>query len=236
MRSSDSTSSVQPRTFDPNPGRCVCITWARAHVADLTEQALTEHHSRCPWNPAVDPQWLIEPTSQEAYEQAVAARARLKMVRDHAKRVAALTKQSTGKTPEEIEQILAMPNPECQCAEPKPRYAHKTWICTKCGGISVPELTPDVIGKLKAAAASTRPRGIDPTVFPKDSTGRHPEVFNGGAPVECTKCREAGNHVYARFAKTENAVWCPRGHTPKPTSMRFTRQLVHRGRGRRAKA
>lgn len=157
-------------------------------------------------------------------------------VRAHAQRIVDMTRERTGKTPPEIERILAMPHPECECEKPAPKAAHGTWICTTCGGIAITAAASDMRSKIEESfrGKSFTPIPPRPADHPKDDLDRHPVCFNKstGTPVKCLKCEAEGKLIYAAFAPIEKQVFCPRGHTKIPKSMRFTRRLLRRKRAR----
>jgi hypothetical protein len=156
---------------------------------------------------------------------------RERAVRAHAQRIIDMTRERTGKTPPEIERILAMPHPECDCETSTPKAAHGTWICTTCGGIAVTAAAENMQGVI---AEAIRSRGDapppNPAEHPKDDLGRAPVCFNksSGTPVKCLKCEAEGKLIYAGFAPNERKIFCPRGHTKIPRSMRFTSKLLRR--------
>lgn len=157
-------------------------------------------------------------------------------VRAHAERIAKMAQERTGKTPEEIQRILNMPHPECDCDDPQPKEAHKTVICGNCGGICVAPATE----KMKEAIAeSIRQRDAnapDPDAHPLDALGRKPVAFNkaDGSPIKCLSCEREGRLVYAGFDPKSKKIFCPTGrHTKIPRAAKFTHRILRR---RRAKA
>lgn len=157
-------------------------------------------------------------------------------VRAHVERIAKMATDRSGKTPDEIQRILSMPHPECDCDDPQPKEAHKTVICSNCGGICVGAASE----KMKEAIAeSIRHRNAsapDPDAHPLDSLGRKPVCFNkgDGSPIKCLACEREGRLVYAGFAVKSKKVFCPTGrHTKIPREAKFTRRFLSR---RRAKA
>ncbi len=164
---------------------------------------------------------------------------REKAVREHVKRVAAITAKHTGSTPAEIERILEMPHPECDCDNPQPKSAHTTVICGNCGGICVGAASKkmkEAIAEALRARAATTP---NPDDYELDSLGRKPVVFNKSAktPIKCMRCEAEGKLVYAGYAPRSKKIFCPTGrHTKIPREARFTQSFMRRKRRKKAQA
>jgi hypothetical protein len=163
---------------------------------------------------------------------------RERAVRAHAKRVAKMTRDRTGKIPEEIQRILSMPHPECACDNPQPKEAHKTVICTNCGGICVGRASEKMREVIAESIRQRNASAPNPDAHPLDSLGRKPVIFNksDGSPIKCLSCEREGKLVYAGFAVKSRKVFCPTGkHTKIPREAKFTGRFISRSR-RRAKA
>lgn len=161
---------------------------------------------------------------------------RERAIRSHVKRVAEMaTIGRGGKTPAEIQRILNMAHPECDCDNPQPKHAHKTVICGNCGGICVHEAAAEmktVIADSIRQRAETTP---NPDDYPDDVLGRKPVLFNKGArtPIKCMRCEAEGKLVYAGFAQKSRQIYCPTGkHTKVPREARFTSRFMRRKKTR----
>lgn len=182
------------------------------------------------------PEQVAERVAGEAPEPGSEERERA--VRSHVERVAEMAKQTNGKTPDEIERILRMPHPECDCDNPSPKSAHKTVICTNCGGICVGAASEKMQEVVADAIRQRSDATPNPDDYPTDSLGRKPVLFNKGAktPIKCMRCEAEGNLVYAGYAQRSRKIFCPTGrHTKIPNEAKFTNRFMRRKKAKRAK-